>query len=173
MGHPYGITGWLIYQKHLCYCQSMSSYFFGCRISFFGIYQSTLLTVVQQLVVILVFSWEEMSSSPSIPPSCLSTDKHELFTSLWKSGLFRYSLLSRTLPILMPLLWKTGGSSLRKTKKTTMTTFSTSGYKPQRTKSRVSKRYARGHVPGSVMPNSHEVGATQVPMSGHAECSLA
>ena len=43
---------------------------FGYRLSFLvglGLFS----VVVQQLVVILVFSWEEVSSSPSTPPSCL------------------------------------------------------------------------------------------------------
>ena len=46
------------------------SFVFGCKI-FFGNFLSCLLMVVQQLVVILVFSWEEVGSSPSSLPSCL------------------------------------------------------------------------------------------------------
>ena len=38
---------------------------------FFGSYQSILLMVVQRVVVILLFSWEKVSSSPSTPLSCL------------------------------------------------------------------------------------------------------
>ena len=44
---------------------------FGRRISLFGRFQSFSLMVVQQLVVFLVFSWEEVSSRSSTLPSYL------------------------------------------------------------------------------------------------------
>lgn len=44
---------------------------YGCRISFLDVPVFFLLMVVQQLVVILMFPWAELSSSPSTPPSCI------------------------------------------------------------------------------------------------------
>ena len=46
---------------------------FGCRIFLFGRFQSFLSMLFQQLVVILLFLWEEVSSSPSTQPSCLQS----------------------------------------------------------------------------------------------------
>ena len=43
---------------------------FGCKVCFFDRFQSFGSVVVQQLVVILVFSWEEVNSSPSPTLSC-------------------------------------------------------------------------------------------------------
>ena len=45
---------------------------FGCRVSFLAVFSSILLTVIQQLVVILLCSWEQVSSSPSTLPSSLN-----------------------------------------------------------------------------------------------------
>ena len=65
----------IISWKHACYYLVVASslslnveYLFG-RLQFF------LSVVVQQLVVILVFSWEDMCLSPTTLPSCLLRDK--------------------------------------------------------------------------------------------------
>ena len=45
----------------------------------FGRFQSSLLLIVQQFVVILMFLWEEVNSRSSTPPSCLLSSETESF----------------------------------------------------------------------------------------------
>ena len=71
VAHPVGI-GFDFITK-VSFLLSCCGFFFvfWCRISFLVGSKLLLLMVVQQLVVILMFSWKEVSSSPSTPLSCL------------------------------------------------------------------------------------------------------
>ena len=72
VGHPLNVYGIWVY----CDCAPLPSccgFFlvFGCRVSFLVGSSIFLLMVVHQLVVILAFLVEEVSSCPSTLPSCL------------------------------------------------------------------------------------------------------
>ena len=79
VGHPPSRYGIWLYHKYALLLSCCGFFFvFGHRISFFGRFQSFLLMVVQQIVVVLVFSWEEVSSSPSTLSSCPRTQSRRL-----------------------------------------------------------------------------------------------
>ena len=72
---------------------------FECRISFFERFESLLVMVVQQLVVIWGLSWDEVNSSISNMPSCLCTPKFH-FNS---KNMFLFSFIP--FPTLLLLLF--------------------------------------------------------------------
>ena len=83
VGHPPGRYGIWLYLECTPSTVSWFPYIFGCRIFWGGSFQSFLSMVVQQIVVILVCLWEEVSSrsfysailSPSPKLSSLSREE--------------------------------------------------------------------------------------------------
>ena len=71
VAHPAGMGFEFIAVAALLLSHCGFFFVFVCRVSFLVGSSIFLLMVVQQLVVILLFLWEEVSPRPSTPPSCL------------------------------------------------------------------------------------------------------